>query len=146
MSFIQRVSFRYTKTREPSTDWYSSNGIIFKDRQTTSCIPSRSIKIQKTLTSLKMPIAFTYDQGNSLCHSLERQGYCSILCFWRPSPTRPGEPFSSVFPCLPGIQKSSFPSSGQQDSVKKETQEKRELGTVSVHELSSGNGTPSAVL
>ena len=46
----------------------------------------------------------------------------------------------------PGIQKKPYPSCRQQDSVKKESWEKRKLGKVSMHELSSGYGTLLAVL
>lgn len=96
--------------------------------------------------SLKMPIAFTYDQGNPFCQSLVRQGYCSTPCFWRPFPTGPGEPFSwQILLWESRNPEESLPFQWT-EGVSKKNRGRRKLGKVSMHELSSGYVTFPAVL
>lgn len=95
------MSIRHTKIAAPSSDELSSNGDNCKERDTVSCAPSGLKKIHQTL------IAFIYNLGNLLNH-------CVVGLLFHPVTvkacllTGPEETSSLV---LPGIQKSSFPSS-----------------------------------
>lgn len=101
----------------------------------------------KTVTSLKMRTAFTHDQHSYLVlftGDTELPSHPKLL---EALPPLGLENLSAVIvpPNLPGIQKSTVPSSGQHDSFKKESWEKGKLGKVSMHGFSSGSGTLSAV-
>lgn len=122
----------------------TNTAVMVSKRSILLLYSSGCLKVQKTLTSLKMLIALTHDQGNSLCQSLVRQGWCSIPCFWRSFSAGPREPFSCYSISSPHRgPEESLPCQWTAGELQKTITVK---GKVSMHGFRNSNGTLYSIL